>query len=131
MKVVLDANVLVAAFGFGGICRAIVDVCIDSHQMILSEHLLEEVHRHLLDKFNHPPSMADERISLLREVADIVTPSTVQADACRDDNDLPVLGTLVAAQADCLVTDDKDLLILGKFDGRPILSPRQFWQHLK
>jgi len=37
VKVVLDSNVLVAGLAFSGICRAIVDVCIDSHHLVLSE----------------------------------------------------------------------------------------------
>jgi len=131
VKVVLDTNVLVAAFGFGGICRAIVDVCIDAHELVLSEHILAEVHRHLQSKLNHPSSMADQRVSLLREVAEMVTPIAVAADACRDPDDLPVLGTVLAAKADCLVTGDNDLLALSEFGGYPILSPREFWQRLK
>ena len=131
MKVVLDSNVLVAAFGFGGICRAIVDVCIDSHELVLSETMLAEVHRHLQDKLNHSPTMADQRVSALREAAAVVTPVAVAADACRDADDLPVLGTLLAAKADCLVTGDNDLLVLNEFGGHPILSPREFWQRLK
>ena len=45
--------------------------------------------------------------------------------------DLPVLGTVLAAKADCLVTGDNDLLALGEFSGHAILSPRAFWQLLK
>ena len=69
MRVVRDTNVLIAAFGFGGICRAVVDVCIDSHKLILSEHILVEVRRHLRGKCRHAPSMADQRVSLLRPTA--------------------------------------------------------------
>lgn len=131
MKVVLDTNVVVAAFGFGGICRAIVDVCIDSHSLVFSEHILAEVHRHPQSTLNHPSSMADRRVASLREVSEIVTPATVPSDTCRDPDDLPVLGTLLAAKADCLVTGDKDLLILSPFSGHPILSPREFWRRLR
>ena len=130
MRVVLDSNVLLAAFGFGGICRAIVEACTDSHQLVLSEPILSEVREHLQDKFRHSPSMADERISFLREAAEIVVPAAVPADACRDRDDLPVLGTALAGRADCLVTGDKDLLDLREFGGCPISPPRQFWQHL-
>ena len=130
MNVVLDSNVLVAAFGFGGICRAIVDVCIDSHRLVFSEHILAEVHRHLREKLSHTDAMADERVSFLREVAWIVSPVAVAPDACRDPDDLPVLGTVLGGQADCLVTGDKDLLDLTEFSGCPILSPRQFWKRL-
>jgi len=131
VKVVLDTNVLVAAFGFGGICRAVVDVCVDSHELVLSEHILAEVHRHLQGKLNPPSSSADQRVSFLREVAKVVRPAAVPPDACRDGDDVPVLGTVVAAKADCLVTGDEDLLVLREFRGHPILTPRQFWQSLK
>lgn len=130
MKVVLDTNVLLAAFAFGGISRAIVDVCIQSHDIILSEHILTEVHRNLREKFNHTQAMADDRIKTLREMATIVSPSEVPSNACRDSTDLAVLGTVVASRSDCLVTGDKDLLILGNFDGCTIKTPRQFWQSL-
>jgi len=131
VKVVLDTNVLVAAFGFGGICRAIVDVCMDTHELVLSEHILAEVHHHLRGKLNHPSLMADERVAMLRKVAEIVTPIAVAADTCRDPDDLPVLGTVLAAKADCLVTGDNDLLVLSEFSGHPILSPREFWERLR
>ncbi len=131
MNVVLDSNVLVAAFGFGGICRAIVDVCIDSHHLVCSEHILAEVHRHLREKLGHTDAMADERVTFLREVAYIVSPVAVAPDACRDPDDLPVLGAVLAGRADCLVTGDKDLLDLAEFSGSSILSPREFWKRLR
>ena len=131
MKVVLDANVIVAAFGFGGICRSVLDVCLDAQDLILSEYLLDEIHEHLQDKLHHTALMADERVALLRGAARIVDPAPVPPHACRDPDDLPVLGTLVAGSADCLVTGDRDLLALQQYDGRPILSPREFWERLR
>jgi uncharacterized protein len=131
MKVVLDANVLVAAYGFGGICRAIVDVHIDLHEIVLSEPILGEVHRNLKDKFHHSTPMADDRVSLLREAATIVAPAAVQPAACRDPDDLPVLGTASSGEANFLVTGDRDLLDLKRFGKCEIVSPREFWRRLK
>ncbi|MBN1346613.1 MAG: putative toxin-antitoxin system toxin component, PIN family [Phycisphaerae bacterium] len=127
MRVVLDSNVILAAFGFGGICH----VCIDAHDLILSEPLLAEVHAHLQDKLGHTRSLADDRVALLREAAVVVAPADVPTNARRDPDDLAVLGTMVTGQADCLVTGDHDLLSLEQYDGRPILSPRQFWMGLR
>lgn len=131
MRVALDTNVLVAAIGFGGICRAIVDVCVDAHVLVLSEHILAEVHTHLRGKLNHTLVMADHHVALLREAAEIVTPVAVPHDACRDPDDLPILGALLGGQADCLVSGDRDLLAVGEYNGRPILSPREFWERLR
>jgi putative PIN family toxin of toxin-antitoxin system len=59
-------------------------------------------------------------------LAEIVEPSLVIEDALRDKADLPILGTFVEAQADYLVTGDKDLLALaGKY---PIVTPAAFWE---
>jgi len=55
-----------------------------------------------------------------------VSPVTVPPDACCDKNDLPVLGTAIAADAPVLVTGDKDLLTLHPFQNIAILSPRDF-----
>jgi predicted nucleic acid-binding protein len=42
-------------------------------------------------------------------------------------NEMPVLGTLLAAKADYLITGDKDLLALS--DRHPtIISPADFWR---
>jgi uncharacterized protein len=131
VRVVLDTNVILAAYGFGGLCRAVLEVCIDDHELVVSEHLLGELHCHLRETLNHSESEAGERMKLLREAATVVHPMEVSATACRDPDDLPVLGTLIAGSADCLVTGDNDLLILREFQGRPILSPREFWEKLR
>lgn len=79
----------------------------------------------------HTPEQAKDRVDWLRVIATIVEPKQVAMDACRDSDDLPVLGTLVSGNADCLVTSDKDLLVLETFNGHPIQSPRRFWERLK
>ena len=49
--------------------------------------------------------------------------------ATRDFHD-GLLATAVAAAADRVVTGDQDLLVLGDYDGIPLLSPRQFVEWL-
>jgi predicted nucleic acid-binding protein len=45
--------------------------------------------------------------------------------SARDAKDLPVLGSFLAAEADYLITGDKDLLALK--DRYAIVSPAEFW----
>ncbi|MBN1347097.1 MAG: putative toxin-antitoxin system toxin component, PIN family [Phycisphaerae bacterium] len=126
MRVVLDSNVLLAAYGRGGVCREVLEACLLVHQIRLSEFILSEFRRKLLEKFRMPDADVEANTGLLRDRCMIVIPEKVDPQACRDPNDLPVLGTLAAAGGDCLVTGDKDLLELGEFSGHPILSPREF-----
>ena len=130
MRVVLDTNVIVAAFASRGICEAVFSVCLDAHEIVLSRHILDEVHRNLMKKLKMPRSRADQIRQFLQEHATIVSPLDVPSSSCRDQNDLPVLGTLRAAKAQCLITGDKDLLTLGDFEDIPILSPKAFYDRL-
>ena len=75
--------------------------------------------------------LVDRQIAFLASSATIVVPVTVADDACEDPDDLPILGTLVAAGGDCLVTGDQALLSLGSYGGHPILTPRQLLDRLK
>lgn len=124
MKIVLDTNVLVAAFAAHGVCEAVYETCLAQHQIVLSEHILDEFARHLPRVLKVSAEHADEIAESVRSQAVIVEPAGVPADACRDADDLPVLGTLIAGAADCLVTGDKDLLALETYAGKPIFSPR-------
>ncbi len=130
MKVVLDSNVLLAAFATRGLCEAVMAVCLDQHEIVLSEGILDEVSRHLAGKFKMPPVRVQEIVTFLREHASLVTPADVPPNACRDSDDRFVLGTAAAGAADCLVTGDDDMLSLGEFESIPILAPRAFYDRL-
>jgi uncharacterized protein len=131
VKVVLDTNVLLAAFATRGLCESILDLCLDQHQIVLSEAILAEAKEHLARKFKVPASQIQEIVALLREHSVIVEPTAVPPNACRDPDDLSILGTLLAGGADCLVTGDKDLLVIKQFRNIPIMSPRQFYDSLR
>ncbi len=126
MRVVLDSNILLAAYGHGGVCREVVEDCLLTHDIQLSEFILSEFRRRLLEKFRMPEADVAANVGLLRQRCRIVTPEQVDPQACRDPNDLPALGTPVAAGGDCLVSGDGDVLELRQSNGHPILSPREF-----
>ena len=83
-----------------------------------------------MSKFRHTSAQAAERLNLIGMDAEMVQPAEVPPDACRDPEDLPILGTAVAGRAERLVTGDQDLLVLGAFRGCVIQTPRDFWQSL-
>lgn len=132
MRIVLDTNVLLSGFALRGMCEALVDICFDSpdHRVITSQYILDEFLRHYTGKFKVPAADAAVAVQFIRDHAEVVEPAEVTEGRC-DEDDLPILGTLVGAGADCLVTGDKNLLELGKFGGYPILSPRRLYERLK
>ena len=126
MRLVLDANVVVAAFAARGLCEAILELCLDAHDIILSNHLLDEIQKNLIKKLQLPAKAVREIVALLRDNAQVVVPTKLPSNVCRDPDDIPVLGLALAGGADYIVTGDKDLLVLKKFRSVPIVTPRAF-----
>ena len=127
MRLVLDTNVLIAAFVARGVCAELLEHCVREHQPVTSLAILEEVRRNLVAKAKVSPIQAGQAVRLLRTRLEVVEPTALGARVCRDADDDLVLGTAIAGRADAMVTGDRDLLDLGAFRGIPILSPRAFW----
>ena len=126
MKIVLDANVIIAAFAARGLCESIMEVCLSGHEILLCDELLEEILRNLRRKIKLSAQIVDEIKNLLMEQASMTDPIPLPPDICRDSDDVKILGLAVAARANYIVTGDKDLLVLKEFQGIPILNPRAF-----
>lgn len=124
MRVALDTNVLLAAFATHGLCEAVLEQTLAAHELVLSEHILEEVERNLARKFRLPPARAREIVRFLRDQSIVVEPAAVPAGTVVDRSDLPVLGTAASGDCDLLVTGDAELLAIGSYGGIPVVSPR-------
>jgi predicted nucleic acid-binding protein len=83
----------------------------------------------LLSGLAYPVSVPGRLIDTLAILADLVEPEAVVEGDLTDPDDLPVLGTLLAALrlglAQTLVTGDKALLTLR--DRYPVCTPAEFW----
>jgi uncharacterized protein len=102
-----------------------------SIDVILSAYILDELRRVL-------PRLTNRHGLTLPEIDDLVDALSIQAEVIeplpcadpdlRDVDDLPVLGTLLAAlrtsEADYLITGDKDLLAMAEH--YPIVTPAIF-----
>ncbi len=130
MRVVLDSNVLLSGLVSRGLCETVVVACLEHHDIVASEHILEEVAFHLTDKFHASPEQVTATVDLLRRECELVNPADVPASACRDPDDLKILGTALAGHVKWLVTGDRDLLALDQFQEIQILSPRAFCELL-
>jgi len=131
MKVLLDTNVIIAAFAARGLSADVYELCLSSQTVITSEHILSEVREKLTGKIDLPASIAEDIIAYLRENTVLAIPQPVNDVECRDKEDLPVLGAAVAGHADFIITGDNDLLVLQQYKNIRIVTPRQFWELLR
>ena len=131
MRALLDSSVLVAAFiSRAGTCASLLEDILNDHEWVISNFILEELSRKLRDKFKYPEGEIAEIREAAMIAAEFVTPEEIPGDACREPNDLPILGTALAGRAEVIITGDKDLLALQTFRGIPVLRPGEFWKLL-
>lgn len=127
MKIVLDTNVIIAAFATRGLCSAVFELCLDRFEVVLSEPILKETVTHLKDKIKLPKARCSMIDSYLRAHCSVSEIDEPDSSACRDHDDLHVLGLAQHASAKFIVTGDKDLLELSRYKGTDIVTPREFW----
>ena len=128
MRLVLDSNVIIAAFAVRGLCHALFEFCLEGHEIILCEEIMEEVKRNLQRKIKVPSSVAAEIESYLRDRTLIMKPVSVENGVFEDESDLPVLGVAAASGSSYIITGNTALLSLKKYEDIYMVSPRSFWE---
>jgi putative PIN family toxin of toxin-antitoxin system len=129
MRILLDTNVLIAAFISHGTCAEILEYCVLKHDLISSESLLKEFQEKLRNKFRFSQRDISRVMKLLRPVMQIVDPQKLESRICRDPDDDVVLAVAFAAKCNCILTGDGDLLDLKSFRNIDILLPGDFWRY--
>jgi uncharacterized protein len=128
MKIVLDTNVIVAAFASRGLSHLILRRCLEKYELILSPHILQELEAAFIRKLKMPLEKVRLNIDFLVQTCSLRDASPVDSSVCRDPEDLNILGLALHSKADIIVSGDEDLLSIRSFKRIPIWSPRQFWE---
>ena len=124
--VVLDTNMFLSAFLFGGQVEIIISLIIGKKLHLYSSPSLEQEIFKKLHQFSANEKVIKNVKSLLK-ASRFVTP-TIEIDVCRDAKDNFVLELAETAKANFLITRDKDLLDLTnhKWKGTKIIRPEEF-----
>jgi putative PIN family toxin of toxin-antitoxin system len=126
VRILLDTNVLIAALIARGLCHELFEYCIQRHTLVTSEFVLGEVRQKLIDKFKYTSEVADEAVTLFRSRMEGITPANLDAPVCRDADDDNILAAALTGNCEFIITGDKDLLVLKRFDNIEIVSPSDF-----
>lgn len=127
--VTVDSNIWVSAFHFGGIPRQLIEMGDGGLIRIdVSDEIVEEVLRVLRLKFEWPEEPLQEAKSQMEAISHKVKPE-VTLDVVKDDtSDNRILECADAGNSDFIVTGDKHLLRLGRFEDIPIIRAAAFLQ---
>ena len=136
MRAVIDTGVFVSALIYrqgrtGSVLRALRD---GRFTAIYTTDIVVEIidvlgRPKFRAKYHIEPDDITALVNLIRLRGELVTPIQ-KVTACRDPKDDKFLEAALAAQTDCIVSGDADLLELTPYKEIPILRPAEFLARL-
>ena len=129
LRFVLDTNLVISAALIElSLARSAFDLALAKGEILLSAPVQVELSEVFLrSKFDRyvSPLRRLEFLANLIAIATVVQ-VTESLRICRDPKDDKFLDLAVSGQADCIISGDKDLLVLHPFQAISILSPSDF-----
>jgi putative PIN family toxin of toxin-antitoxin system len=131
VRIVLDANVLIAALATRGLCEDVLRTVLAEHELVTSRFILDELQRVLSDKLRMPAGRVRAVTAFVRQTAVVVEPDNPADWPASDPDDQWVVATAICGEAQILVSGDQDLQNAPKSIPIEILTPRKFWERIK
>jgi len=133
MKLVLDTNIYVSAFYWGGSSQKIIDRISEGMDILyISNSILNEVADVMArPKFKSTPEIIDKYIKAIEKIGKKVFPIGNVKGICRDSDDDDKIECGILSMADYIITGDEDLLILEKYQDLKIVTPKEYLEIIK
>lgn len=127
MRIFFDTNVIISSFITHGHVTELFEHCLLNHEIFTSDFVISELEEKLMSKFNYSEEEIKNASNFIKENFIKVDHKLPDKQICRDKNDDNIIAAACAADVDCIITGDEDLLIIKKFDNIFIVSPKKFW----
>lgn len=128
MRILIDTNVLVSAFVFGGKAGALMNMLFESsHELLVTDYVDAEFKAILEMKWKEK---AEKVYSLFHKLLFVFCGSSPkQMGNLRDAKDIPVLSDALFHQADMILSGDKDF-IEAEIERPLVFSPSMLYDYL-
>ena len=127
MRVVFDTNIFVSAFVIPGSLgeKAILKIIEGDDTLLLSKEMLDELFHVLSTKFGRDREEISRVAVTLSEMVEWVRPN-LRISVLNDDPDNRILECAVSGKADLIVTGDKEMLKLRRYENTRISSLKAY-----
>jgi len=128
MKIVLDANIFISSFFWGGNPRSVLErVICKKDELIISKEILNEIE----DIVNRPKFHAEKNkveyfIKSIEEISNLITIRKKVKNGSRDIKDNKYLECGIAGKADYIVSGDIHLLELKQYKKIKIVTAKKY-----
>lgn len=129
MRIVLDTNVLIAAFISQGYCHELYEHACLEHTILVSKQIIAELQKNFTKKFGYSVVETKAVVDFIEAHSNYVPlVKPLPQPVCRDRSDDGILALAVQAKAAVIFTGDMDLLSIKYYKHIPILRPNVFWE---
>jgi len=128
MKIVLDANIFISAFFWGGNPRKIVERVITGlDELFISKEIMIEIEDVIgRPKFHVEKDKIHYLINSIEEIGNKMIPKKHIKNGSRDSGDNKYIECGIAASADYIISGDIHLLELEKYGNIKIVTAKNF-----
>lgn len=132
IKVILDTNIYISAIIFGGNPKKILKLArAQKIKVFTSIQILLEISEKLHKKFKLSEKDVAKILRGISKITEVVHPKIKLNIVKEDPSDNKILECALEANADYIVTGDKHLLKLKRFEETKIVTPSDFLKALK
>lgn len=131
MRIVIDTNVVFSGIFFRGLPSKVLENVLDGdYQIVLSEEIVSE-YRNVINRYGKKKKVLDlsaplEVIDFLVSVSLFVDARNIVTPKCADADDVKFLQAAIASKANYLISGDKHLLDVDKYEGGVVLKVQEF-----
>jgi putative PIN family toxin of toxin-antitoxin system len=130
MNIILDVNIFISAIKWSGKPRTVFERIVNGlDKLLVTDAILVEIEQTFKKpKFGYIHEEVKQTVLDIERLGVKVTvhPHHQVPGVCRDSDDDKYLSCAIAANADYIITGDKDLLVLKEYNGIKIITAKEY-----
>jgi len=128
MKIVLDANIFISSFFWGGNLRLVLERVIEGiDELFISKEILDEIESVMgRVKFHADKEKIAYYINSIEEIGNKIVPKSRIKNGSRDKSDNKYLECGISANVDYIISGDMDLLELKEYKKIKIVTAKDY-----
>ena len=128
MKLVLDTNIYISAFYWGGNSQKVINRIIEGiDELFITDQIINEISDVMArPKFKTEKEIIVGYINTIKNSSKKINIEGKITDICRDKNDDDKIECAVTSEADFLLTGDNDLLVIKNYNNIRILTQKEY-----
>jgi putative PIN family toxin of toxin-antitoxin system len=133
MKIVLDANIFISSFFWGGNPRIVLERAITGiDELFITKEILDEINDVIIrPKFHADENRINYYINSIEEVANKIVPKRRITHGSRDKADNKYIECGIAARVDYIISGDIHLLEIEEYESIKIITAKEYLTIIK